>query len=107
MAFDLLSSDEQLGLLDGNLNLGIAKVRGPVHVDLTVGGNIAAPRIGGILTLMKSDVQLSTLPSGTTYKERVYGILSKIYWDFTIEAWRQVRVAHNLVGDVYLEEGSK
>lgn len=107
MAFDLLSSDEQLGLLDGNLNLGITKVKGPVHVDITVGGNIAAPRIGGILTLMKSDVQLSTLPSGSTYKERVYGILSKIYWDFTIEAWRQVRVAHNLVGDVYLEEGSK
>ncbi|OEJ14205.1 hypothetical protein BFL38_05180 [Brachyspira hampsonii] len=107
MAFDLLSSDEQLGLLDGNLNLGIAKVKGPVHVDLTVGGNMEAPRIGGILTLMKSDVQLSTLPSGSTYRERVYGILSKIYWDFTIEAWRQVRVAHNLVGDVYLEEGSK
>ena len=107
MAFDLLSSDEQLGLLDGNLNLGIAKVKGPVHVDLTVNGNMEAPRIGGILTLMKSDVQLSTLPSGSTYRERVYGILSKIYWDFTIEAWRQVRVAHNLVGDVYLEEGSK
>ena len=106
MAFDLLSSDEQLGLLDGNLNLGIAKVRGPVHVDITVGGNIEAPRIGGILTLMKSDVQLS-ISSQNTYRERVYGILSKIYWDFTIEAWRQVRVAHNLVGDVYLEEGSK
>ncbi|WP_300365122.1 hypothetical protein [Brachyspira sp.] len=106
MAFDLLSSDEQLGLLDGNLNLGIVKVKGPVHVDITVGGNIATPRIGGILTLMKSDVQLS-ISSQNTYKERVYGILSKIYWDFTIEAWRQVRVAHNLVGDVYLEEGSK
>ncbi len=107
MAFDLLSSDEQLGLLDGNINLGIAKVRGPVHLDLVIGGNIKAPRIGGILTLMKSDVQLSTLPSGSTYKERVYGILNKIYWDFTIEAWRQVRVAHNLAGDVYLEDGSK
>ena len=106
MAFDLLSSDEQLGLLDGNLNLGIAKVKGPVHVDITVGGNMAAPRIGGVLTLMKSDVQLS-ISSKNTYKERVYGILSKIYWDFTIEAWKQVRVAHNLVGDVYLEEGSK
>ena len=107
MAFDLLSSDEQLGLLDGNLNLGIVKVKGPVHLDITVGGNMSAPRIGGVLTLMKSDVQLSTIPSGSTYKERVYGMLSKIYWDFTIEAWRQVRVAHNLVGDVYLEEGSK
>ena len=107
MSFDLLSSDEQLGLLDGNLNLGIVKIKGPVHVDLTVNGNMEAPRIGGILTLMKSDVQLSTLPSGSIYRERVYGILSKIYWDFTIEAWRQVRVAHALVGDVYLEEGSK
>ena len=106
MAFDLLSSDEQLGLLDGNLNLGIAKVRGPVHVDITVGGNIASPRIGGIFTLMKSDVQLA-ISQQNTYKERVYGMLSKIYWDFTIEAWKQVRVAHNLVGDVYLEEGSK
>ncbi len=106
MAFDLLSSDEQLGLLDGNLNLGIAKVKGPLHVDIAVGGNIAAPRIGGILTLMKSDVQLS-ISSQNRYKERVYGILSKIYWDFTIEAWKQVRVAHNFVGDVYLEEGSK
>ena len=107
MAFDLLSSDEQLGLLDGNLNLGVTKVRGPVHVDITVGGNIASPRIGGILTLMKSDVQLTMTSSQNTYRERVYGMLNKIYWDFTIEAWRQVRVAHNLVGDVYLEEGSK
>ena len=107
MAFDLLSSDEQLGLLDGNLNLGVTKVRGPVHVDITVGGNIASPRIGGILTLMKSDVQLTMTSSQNTYRQRVYGMLSKIYWDFTIEAWRQVRVAHNLVGDVYLEEGSK
>ena len=106
MAFDLLSSDEQLGLLDGNLNLGVTKVKGPVHVDITVGGNIAAPRIGGVLTLMKSDVQL-TMSSQNTYKERIYGMVSKIYWDFTIEAWQQVRVAHNLVGDVYLEEGSK
>ena len=106
MAFDLLSSDEQLGLLNGSLDLNVVKIRGPLHVDLQVGGNIAEPRIGGTLTLMKSDVQLSINPQNT-YKEHVYGMASKIYWDFVIEAWQQVRVAHNLVGDVYLEDGSK
>ena len=106
MSFDLLSSDEQLGLLNGDIDLTLLKIKGPLHVDITVGGNLESPRIGGILTLMKSDVQLG-FANQSTYKQHVYGLISKVYWDFLIEAWQQVRVTHNLVGDVYLEEGAK
>ena len=107
IAFDLLSSDEQLGLLEGDIDLNIAKIKGPLHLDMNVGGNISAPRIGGTLTLMKSDIQVRTLNNRNTYGRHIYGISSRIYWDFIIEAWKQVRAYNNVVGDFYLEEGSK
>lgn len=107
MAFDLLSSDEQLGLLNGDINLNAIRIKGPLHLDMTVGGSISAPTIGGTLTLMRSDVQLRLINNQNNYTQHVYGISSKIYWDFIIEAWRQVRVNHTLVGNFYLEEGSK
>lgn len=106
MAFDLLSSDEQLGLLSGDMNLAVTRIKGPLHLDMTVGGSIAAPIIGGTLTLMRSDVQLR-INNQNTYIRHAFGIESRIYWDFLIEAWNNVRVNHNLVGNFYLEEGSK
>ena len=107
IAFDLLSSDEQLGLLNGDINLNAVRIRGPLHLDMKVGGSIAAPTIGGTLTLMRSDIQLSVLNNQNYYNRHIYGIASRIYWDFIIEAWRQVRVNHTLVGNFYLEEGAK
>lgn len=106
IAFDLLSSDEQLGLLNGDIDLNVARIKGPLHLDMMVGGSLSAPTIGGTLTLMRSDIQLRFL-NQNNYTQHVYGIASKIYWDFIIEAWRQVRVNHNLVGNFYLEEGSQ
>ena len=107
MDFDLLSSDEQLGLLEGDIDFNVAKIKGPLHLDMNVGGNLSAPRIGGILTLMKSDIQINTINNRNTYSQHIYGIASRIYWDFIIEAWKQVRAYNALVGDFYLEEGSK
>ena len=107
IAFDLLSSDEQLGLLNGDINLNAARIRGPLHLDMTVGGNLSAPTMRGTLTLMRSDVQLRVLNNQNYYNQHIYGMSSRIYWDFIIEAWRQVRVNHTLVGNFYLEEGSK
>ena len=107
MDFDLLSSDEQLGLLEGDIDFNVAKIKGPLHLDMNVGGNLSAPRIGGVLTLMKSDIQINTINNRNTYSQHIYGIASRIYWDFIIEAWKQVRAYNALVGDFYLEEGSK
>lgn len=106
MDFDLLTSDEQLGLLTASANIDVARIRGPIHLDMTVGGDFSAPKIGGIITLNKSDVQL-TMSAQNQYIQKVYGLISNVYWDFLIEAWQRVRVAHNLVGDVYVEDGSQ
>lgn len=105
MDFDILSSDEQIGLLYANTDIDILKSKGPSHVDLSFTGSLQNPRLNGTITLIKNDVELTMGPENV-YTERVFGILSRQYFDLTIQALRSIRVVHNLVGDVSIENGS-